>query len=117
MKTIKGAEPDFKTKRKEILNKIDKILESGELTSGKYIKDFEKMACKMANTKYAISVNSGGTALELALKSLKLNGKEVILPSQTFIASANAIVRAGGIPVFCDIQKEKASYFNIWVNV
>ena len=106
MKIIKGASPDFKNSRKEILDKIESILINNEISNGKYNLLFEKLFSKISNSKYAISVNSGGTALELALLSINIKNKEVIVPSQTFIASINSIARAGGKPIFCDIDLE-----------
>ena len=50
------------------------------------------------------TVTSGGTALELAIKSLNIKGKEIIVPSQTFIASVNAITRSGCKPIFCEVD-------------
>ena len=105
-KEIQGASPWFGDDHEIILREINEILKSGQLVNGKHSKRFESELRKMANTKYALAVNSGGTALELALLSLEIKNKEVILPAQTFIASANAIKRAGGIPVFADIDKD-----------
>ena len=105
-KEIQGASPWFGDDHDIILKEINEILKSGQLVNGKHSKRFESELRKMANTKYALAVNSGGTALELALLSLDIKNKEVILPAQTFIASANAIKRAGGIPVFADIDKD-----------
>ena len=105
-KEIQGASPWFGDDHEIILSEINQILKSGQLVNGKHSKRFESELREMANTKYALAVNSGGTALELALLSLDIKNKEVILPAQTFIASANAIKRAGGIPVFADIDKD-----------
>ena len=57
-------------------------------------------------SRYGLAVSSGGSALELVLQSLDLNGAEVIVPTDTFVATANAVIKAGGIPVFADIEKE-----------
>ena len=51
-------------------------------------------------------VSSGGTALEIILKAIGIKGREVILPTDTFVATANAVLLAGGTPVFADISKE-----------
>ena len=67
---------------------------------------FEEKMTKLVGSKYAVSVSSGGSALELTLQSLNLNGREVIVPTDTFVATANAVIKAGGIPVFADIKKE-----------
>jgi len=55
--------------------------------------------------KYTLLTTSCTHALEIAMMMLKLKpGDEVITPSFTFVSVANAILRAGGIPVFCDIE-------------
>ena len=103
---ITGAAPWFGESMDPILQDIRDILSSGELVKGKHTAKFEDRIANMAGTKYSAVVNSGGTALELALLALDIKGKEVIVPTQTFIASANAVTRAGGYPVFADIDKD-----------
>jgi dTDP-4-amino-4,6-dideoxygalactose transaminase len=71
--------------------------------------EFEKSAAVMAGTKLACGVNSGGTALELVLEALGLNGAEVIVPTDTFVATPNSVIRAGGKPIFADISSENLS--------
>lgn len=104
MKNIPGAKPFFFEKEKLNLN-IKKTLNNGILSSGSYLRKFESLFCKKTQVKFATAVNSGGTALEIALESLNIKNKEVIVPTQTFIATANSVVRAGGKPIFCDIDK------------
>ena len=104
MKEILGAKPFFFQQEKYISNEIKKILISGNLSQGKNIKNFEKKTSKIFNSKFSIAVNSGGTALEICLEAFDVKDKEVLLPTQTFIATANAVVRAGGKPIFCDID-------------
>ena len=60
----------------------------------------------MCSSKFALSVSSGGTALEIVFQSLDLNGGEVIVPTDTFVASANAVIKAGGKPVFANIDPD-----------
>ena len=105
---ILGAKPYFGNKQKsdQILNGIRGILDSGMLTQGTYVKKFEKCMVNLTNAKYALALSSGGAALELVLNSLDLNGREVIVPTDTFVATANAVIRAGGRPVFADIEEE-----------
>jgi dTDP-4-amino-4,6-dideoxygalactose transaminase len=103
-KTILGAQPFFFKQENNIAKKIKHIFTSGNLSHGENIKMFEKKTSKIFNTKYAIAVNSAGTALEICLEAFCIKGKEVLVPTQTFIATANAVVRAGGTPVFCDID-------------
>jgi perosamine synthetase len=103
---IPGAKPYFPASdRGQILEEIDKILQSGALTQGPHQNEFEAIGAEMAGTKFAVAVNSGGTALELVMESLALDGGEVIVPTQTFVASPNSVVRAGGQPVFADIDR------------
>ena len=104
MKEILGAKPFFFRQEKYISNEIKKTLISGNLSQGKNIKNFEKKTSKIFNSKFSIAVNSGGTALEICLEAFDVKDKEVLVPTQTFIATANAVVRAGGKPIFCDID-------------
>jgi len=84
---------------------IDKILNSGMLTLGEYTRNFEAGFSKLCRVKHAIAVNSGTSALEIALRSLGLErGDEVLVPTNTFAATAAVVVLAGGKPVFTDID-------------
>ncbi len=72
------------------------------LTMHKYGAEFEEKFARFVGTKYAVGCNSGTSALELICRALEISGKEVIIPSNTFVASANAVINAGGTPVFAD---------------
>jgi perosamine synthetase len=97
---------------KEELKEVTSILKGGALTSaanmgGKNVQEFEKLASKFVKSKYAIAVNSGTAALQAALLALDIkSGDEVLLPSFTFVATANAVMSVGAKPVFVDILKE-----------
>lgn len=97
---------------KEELSAVVSVVKSGGLTSaskdgGKNVQEFEKLVRTFVKTKYAVSVNSGTAALQAALYALDIKkGDEVIVPSFTFVASANAIASTGAKPVFADILKE-----------
>ena len=97
---------------KEELSAVVSVVKSGGLTSaskdgGKNVQEFEKSVRTFIKTKYAISVNSGTAALQAALYALDIKkGDEVIVPSFTFVASANAIASTGAKPIFADILKE-----------
>lgn len=97
---------------KEEISEVTSILKNGALTSsanqgGKYVQKFEKTASSFVKSKYAIAVNSGTAALQAALYALDIKkGDEVIVPSFTFVATANAVVSTGAKPVFADILKE-----------
>jgi perosamine synthetase len=83
-------------------------LESKWISSaGKYVERFEEAFAGVAGTKHAISCSNGTAALHLALLGLGLQpGDEVIVPTLTFVACANAVVYCGGTPVFVDIDPE-----------
>ena len=85
------------------------ILESSFLAEGKYTKQFESLFAQFSNAKYGIAVTSGTAALEVALKAINVENKEVIIPSNTFFATANAVRNAGGILKLVDIEDETFS--------
>jgi perosamine synthetase len=84
------------------------------ITGGKKVDEFERQISLVVDSRYAIACSNGTMALFIALKSMGIKeGDEVIVPDFTFIASANAVILAGGVPVFCDINKQT---FNIDIN-
>jgi len=89
------------------LNNLKQVLESGKWGSmqGTMVKTFAEKFAEYHHAKFGICVNSGTTALSIALKSLGIGaGDEVILPAYTFVATATAILEVGAIPVFVDID-------------
>ncbi len=104
--TIPVASPNLSKKaRKYLMKAFDSTWISSK---GKFIEKFEyEFAKKVSKTKYAFGVNSGTSALHLALASLGITrGDEVILPTFTMIATANAISYCGATPIFVDSQKD-----------
>lgn len=83
---------------------VDDCLESKWLTStGKYVKEFEKQFAEYLGVKHVIAVTNGTVSLHLALLALDIGpGDEVIVPSMTYVASANAIRYVGATPVLVD---------------
>lgn len=74
---------------------------------GKYVREFEKQFSKYTGRLFSMACSSGTTALHLALEALEIGeGDEVIVPAFTFIASVNAILYTGAMPVFVDIEEE-----------
>lgn len=71
---------------------------------GPEIEKFEKELARFVGTRYAVVFNSGTSALETLLLSYGVEEKEVIVPSFTFIATANAVVLAGGKPIFAEVE-------------
>lgn len=81
------------------------VIRSGWIAQGLKVEEFENKVAEYVGAKYAVAVSSGTTALHLALLILGISqGDEVIVPSFSFIATANAIVYCGGRPVFVDID-------------
>ncbi len=85
-----------------------KGLRSGWVSSiGVYINEFENKFSKFCNTKYGVTTSNGTTALHLALVAADIGpGDEVIVPSMTFVATANAVSYTGAKPVFVDSEFE-----------
>ncbi len=80
------------------------VLDSGWLTMGAVTRGLEEDFARLCGAKHAIAVASGTAALHLGLLACGIGeGDEVIVPSLTFSATANAVIHAGGRPVFADI--------------
>ena len=104
MKKIKLFDPAIDERE---IKKAVKTLMSGFWASGAgggQVQEFEKNFKKFINSKSCVSVNSGTAALHLAAALCDIKGKEVILPSLSFVSTAHAIMYNGGIPVFVDVN-------------
>ncbi len=97
------AKPVFPDKEK-LLEDIGSILDSGRLMDGGFARAFETMFAEYLGLSHGISVNSCTTALEITLKYIGVEGKQVIVPTNTFIATANSVLFAGGMAVLADIK-------------
>jgi len=89
-----------------LLSDFRKVFESGFLTLGPYGRMFEEDFSKYIGTQFAVSVSSGTSALEIALRSLIKQGDEIVVPTNTFVATPNAVLFAGGKPIFADVCPE-----------
>lgn len=100
---IPVAEPDLSSLERSYLLKA---FDSGRISStGSFVEVFESTWAKACQSEYAISVANGTVALHLILAALNIGtGDEVIVPSLTYIASANAIRYVGAKPVFVDVK-------------
>ncbi len=82
-------------------------LKSGWLGTGPKVKKFEQMFSEYTGARYAIAVNSCTAALHLSMLAIGIKpGDEVIVPTMTFAATANAVIHAGGVPVFVDCERD-----------
>lgn len=104
----------YKNLMPEVRAAVNKVFSDTAFAGGPYVASFEKKFASYCNTKYAIGVNSGTSALYLALYILGIGpGDEVIVPANTFIASAWAVSYTGATPVFVDCRGDT---FNIDAN-
>jgi dTDP-4-amino-4,6-dideoxygalactose transaminase len=91
--------------KKKIFKKIFTLIKNSEFLGGNEVLSFEKEFSKFIKTKYCISVANGTDALEMAIKSLNLkNNSEIIVPNNTWISTAEAVVANNHKVVLCDIN-------------
>ncbi|HRY52908.1 MAG TPA: DegT/DnrJ/EryC1/StrS family aminotransferase [Candidatus Portnoybacteria bacterium] len=103
-KYIRVCEPYITQKE---IDAVSRAIKEGNISStAKYVGLFEKAFAKKFGVKYAVAVNSGGSALFLALWALGIKkGDEIIVPTFTMVATANAVVQCGAKPVFVDCEE------------
>jgi dTDP-3-amino-3,4,6-trideoxy-alpha-D-glucose transaminase len=87
--------------------RLGAVIDSGRYILGPEVRDFEAEFADYLGVEHCIGVANGTDALTLALRALGVEaGDEVVLPSFTFYATAEAAVNAGATPVFCDVDPE-----------
>lgn len=90
-----------------IIEKFKEILQGKSfLTQYKYCEELEKEFAKYIGTKYAVTTSSGTCSMEIILRTLGLRGCEIIVPTNTFAATAFAVIHSGNTPVFVDCGKD-----------
>jgi len=92
--------------REEIRKRIDHCLATGYVAQGENVKEFEQLFARNTGAKHAIALSSGGAAIEVAMHLLNLQGGEVLVPTNTFIATASGVLLAGGKVKFVDTAPE-----------
>ena len=94
-----GLKKQYNQLRTEILDITDEVYRSGQLMSGNYTAEFENWLAKRNHSKYAITCHSGTQALEIIAEyyrtKISINPPRVVVPSMTYVATANAFIRAG----------------------
>jgi perosamine synthetase len=88
--------------QEEILRRIGYSLSTGQIAQGHNVQEFEDSFAKYVNAKFAIAVSSGGAAIGIGMRLLEVQGKEVLVPVNTFVATATEIMLAGGFIRFVD---------------
>jgi dTDP-4-amino-4,6-dideoxygalactose transaminase len=104
---IPSNRPFFSLKQiRWIQRALFRILSSGRLILGPYTAELERAFAAYVGTPHAVALSSCTAALEIALRFFGVKDREVIVPTNTFVASANAVRFAGGTPVLADIDPE-----------
>ena len=99
-KFIPVANPYFDLKE---ANAVYQVIKSGWISMGKKVKEFEKKICKYIGVKHAILFNNGTSSLHAALVAMNIKeNDEVIVPTLSYISSANVINYCRAKPIFCD---------------
>ena len=97
---LKGQHQQVK---KEIFEAFEKVYEKTAFSGGPFVQEFEEKFSKYVGSKHAIGVGNGTVSLHLAMLALDIGpGDEVIIPANTFIATAWGVSHAGAKPVFVD---------------
>ncbi len=89
-----------------ILARIDECLQSGRLTLGANGAALEEAFAELCQVRHAVAVNSGTSALEIILRAIGVEGREVVVPTNTFYATGGAVLHAGGRIRFADCEPE-----------
>ncbi len=89
------------------LRELRRVIDSTFLVEHELTREFENMTAQLTGAKNAVAVCNGTMALFACLKAMGIGpGDEVIVPNFTFIASANAVILAGGVPVICEVRED-----------
>jgi len=93
----------------ELMETVERIASKSAFTLGPELERFEEAFASFCGTEYAAGVSSGTAALEIALRALEIGpGDEVIVPTYSFIATAEAVSTVGATPVIVDVDPETA---------
>ncbi|WP_319468439.1 DegT/DnrJ/EryC1/StrS family aminotransferase [uncultured Pseudodesulfovibrio sp.] len=92
--------------KEEMLKELEEVLDNSSFILGPKVQNFEKAFAEFCGVEHAMGVNSGTTALYMALLALNIGpGDEVIVPAMTFVATAEAVRYTGATPVFADVEE------------
>ena len=94
----------YSTIEKEINNAIASVIKEAGFVGGRHVEKFETAFADYQATRHCIGVGNGTDALELIIEALDMPPGEIIVPANSFIASAEAVSRTGHRVVFCDVD-------------
>ena len=104
---IPGARPLFpEDDLPQILEQIGAVLRSGRMILGPKTRELEAEWARRTGTQHAVAVSSCTAALEIAYRHVGVAGREVVIPTNTFVATANAAISAGAKVVFADMDPD-----------
>lgn len=93
--------------RSEVMPRLEELFASSAFSLGPYVEEFEQSFAEWLGVKEVVALNSGTSALHLAMIACGIGpGDEVILPANTFVATAWGVVYVGATPVFCDVDSK-----------
>lgn len=107
----------YLTIKDEIDESMSRVIDNSSFCSGTEVESFENEYAKYCGSKYAIGVDNGTSAIQLALLSCGIGkGDEVITVSHTFVATIEAILQVGATPVFADIDPKTYTLDVSWLS-
>ena len=111
MKTVKIPFHDLSRQNEELKDEMDmaikSVIKQNAFSGGEFVTNFEKKFADYCNTSFSVGLNSGTSSLHMAMKVLDIGpGDEVIVPANSFIATAWGVSHAGGTPVFADCDQK-----------
>lgn len=92
--------------RTAVLSMVDQVLRTGSLTLGPFTRELEEAFRTRHDAPHSVAVSSGTSALEIILRTLGVEGREVVVPANTFFATAASVLHAGGTPRFADVAPQ-----------
>lgn len=91
--------------KKKYIKGLSEIINNKSFVLGSEVSDFEKNFSVFTKSKYSLGLNSGTDSLEIALRVLNIGpGDEVIVPSFSFFATSEVVIKVGAQPIYCDIN-------------
>lgn len=96
--------------RDDVMPRLQELFEHSAFSLGPYVEEFEQAFAEWLGTEHVVALDSGTSALHLAMITAGIGpGDEVLIPANTFIATAWGVVYVGATPVFCDVDAETAN--------
>lgn len=96
--------------RSEVMPRLEELFASNAFSLGPYVEEFEQVFAEWLGANHVVALDSGTSALHLAMIAAGIGpGDEVLVPANTFIATAWGVIYVGATPVFCDVDHATAN--------